>query len=293
MIRIGPPGPTLFHPNPQNMKLPLPLGGGFLAAGACLTIAGTSFAAESDIPHGTLAVDHDYVRVGAKSQLAWQIDYPAPVTSRVEIVPPNILSPKTDLTLKARILGASLQLPGKNNNGGGNNLDSVDGSNPKTLSDGYYDPSGTVDDERNGVIATCLPMELMWSLNGAPWTRIFYGDQTLVNPSNPILETTVKTDDRVYFGAHGWSDNAWMPFYHTGQTTPNVIVLKKGDNLFTAVPHLANGMLESFLKPYVDSVSGTVRIGERDLIVFMELDQSVPSKSGFDLQDLVLLVTVE
>ncbi len=275
------------------MKLPLPLGGGFLAAGICLTLAGITLAAETDIPHGTLTIDRDFVRVGSKSQLAWQIHYPAPVTSRVEIVPPNILSPKKDLTLRARVLGASLQLPGKVNNGNGNNLDGVDSSNPITLRDGTYDPSGTVDDERKASGAVCLPMELMWSLNGSSWTRIFYGDQTQINPSKPVLETTVTVDDRILFGAHGWRNDAWLPFYHTAQVTPNVVVLKRGDNFYTSVPRLAKGEIESFLKPYVDPVSGTVRIGERDLIVFMELDQSIPTKPGFDLQDLVLLVTVE
>jgi hypothetical protein len=43
----------------------------------------------------------------------------------------------------------------------------------------------------------------------------------------------------------------------------------------------------------MNSSTKTVKIGDRDLILLMELGQTNTTASGFDLQDLVVLVTFE
>ena len=43
----------------------------------------------------------------------------------------------------------------------------------------------------------------------------------------------------------------------------------------------------------MDTTTKKVKIGNRDLILLMELGQTNPNNSGFDLQDLVVLVTFE
>jgi secreted trypsin-like serine protease len=50
--------------------------------------------------------------------------------------------------------------------------------------------------------------------------------------------------------------------------------------------------LESFIKPYL-TATNKVQIGPMDVIVFMELTHTNSQKSdpGYDLQDMVLLVT--
>ena len=48
--------------------------------------------------------------------------------------------------------------------------------------------------------------------------------------------------------------------------------------------------LESFIKPYLDA-NGKVKIGPMDVIVFMELTHTNVNDPGYDLQDMVLLVT--
>lgn len=48
--------------------------------------------------------------------------------------------------------------------------------------------------------------------------------------------------------------------------------------------------LESFLRPYLDA-GGRVNIGPMDVIVFMELTHTDQADGGYDLQDMVLLVT--
>lgn len=68
--------------------------------------------------------------------------------------------------------------------------------------------------------------------------------------------------------------------------------LVNGDTPPSNVPQYNAPSLESFLRPYLDT-TGKVKIGPMDVIVFMELTHSSSQKSdpGYDLQDLVLLVT--
>jgi hypothetical protein len=238
------------------MKFPLPLRGRCLMAGvlACLGLMGASSANDTAIPRGTLSVDRDLVRVGMKSQLAWEIEYPEPaVTSVVDIVPPNIIKPKKNLKMKVRVLGASFQ----------------------------------------ETTTKFLPVEVMWSKNGASWSRVFYGYQSSVKPSQVLLETTVKAGDTLNLGGRGWRSGAWLPFYNTSAATNNLVMLKNGDRVPTTVPALNGNSIESFLRPYMDTTTKKVKIGDRDLILLMELGQTSTAASGFDLQDLVVLVTFE
>lgn len=89
---------------------PLPRGGRLLAGTlACLLASSNAPADETLVPRGTLTVDRDLVRVGTHSQLNWNIEYPAPVTSVVDIVAPNTIVARKDLPMRVRVLGASFQ----------------------------------------------------------------------------------------------------------------------------------------------------------------------------------------
>ena len=238
------------------MNTPLLNRGGRLMAGilSCLIAIGSSLAADTNVPTGTLTVNRDLLRVGTKSQLTWDIDYPAPaVTSVIDIVPPNIIKPKKDLTMKVRVLGASFQES----------------------------------------IISFLPVEVMMSKNNASWTRVFYGLQSLVLPNLVVSSTSVKKGDTINIGGRGYRDGSWLSLYNTAQTTKNLVMLKNGDRVPVEVPALNGTSIESFLKPYMDSTTKKVKIGDRDLILLMELGQTDPNNSGFDLQDLVVLVTFE
>lgn len=237
------------------MNSPLPPRSGRLLAGmlSCLCAFATASATDSAIPTGKLSVDRDLVRTGTRSQLTWQIEYPAPVTSVIDILPPNIVKPKKDLKMRVRVLGASFQES----------------------------------------VTKFLPVEVQWSKNNSSFSRIFYGYQTNVNPSTVVLNTTVKAGDTINFGGRGWRGNAWLPLYRTSAATPNLIMLKNGDRVPTTVPALNGNSIESFLKPYMNTSTKKVQIGDRDLILLMELGQTNTSASGFDLQDLVVLVTFE
>jgi hypothetical protein len=276
------------------MKTPLLHRGGQLLVGmlSCLFAIGSSLAADNTVPTGTLSVDRDLLRIGARSQLTWDIDYPSAVTSVVDIVPPNVIKPRTSMKLRVRVLGASFQ-QAKYNNGHGNNRDGVDVSNPGDGDggpNGAIDLSGFIDDELK---STYLPVEVVLSKNGSTWQRLFYGYQTSVSPTTVLLETDVAKGDTINIGGRGYRDGAWLPLYHTAASTQNLVMLKNGDRVPTTVPALNGGTIESFLKPYMDTTTKKVKIGDRDLILLLELGQTNPDNSGFDLQDVVVLVTFE
>jgi hypothetical protein len=208
--------------------------------------------AKDEIPRGTLNVDRTLVQVGTRSQLNWKIEYPTVVTDVIEITPPNIIKPKESLKMRVRVLGASFQ------------------------------ESAT----------KYLPVEVMWSKNNSSWARVFYGTQTVVNPTKIVLDTTVKKGDVINFGGRGYR-NGWLPLYNTSVSTANLVMLKNGDKVPSTTPAFQQGLIESFLTPYLGSDKKTIKIGQRDLILLMELGQTNPAVSGFDLQDLVVLVTFE
>jgi hypothetical protein len=243
---------------------------------ACLCTFSAAFAA--DIPTGKLNVDRTLVPAGSRPQLDWRIQYPVPVTELLKA------------QMRVRVLGASFQ-EYKTNNGGGNNLDGVDSSNASNIKKGIVDPSGTYDDEKKFGKAIQLPVEVMWSLNNSSWSRLFYGTQSDVNPSTIVLNTPVKSApaDIIHFGAHGYRNGAWLPFYSTATPSQNVVVLKNGDSVPTIIQQ---SFIDSTLKPYL-AADNKVKIGTRDLIVLMELGQTNPIYADFNLQDLVLLVTFE
>lgn len=231
-----------------------PRGGRFLIGLlACLCTSYSPASAADAIPTGTLTVDRTMIRVGVKSQLGWNITYPSPVTEIIDIVDPQTVQPKKDVNMKVRILGASFQ----------------------------------------ETITSFLNVEFYWNKNNGSWNRIFNGTQLLVNPSTVVLNTNVKKNDKINFGARGYRDRAWLPLYNTGSTTDNVVVLANGDKIPTKVPALQGGTIESFLKPYLAADKKTVNIGDKDLIVLIELGQTNVNNSGFDLQDMVALVTFE
>ncbi|QJE98630.1 hypothetical protein [Luteolibacter luteus] len=237
------------------MTSPLRYRGGRLMAGilTCLLAVTSSHAAENMVPTGTLTVDRDLLRVGTKSQLAWSINYPAPVTEVIDITPPNIIKPKKDLKMKVRVLGASFQES----------------------------------------VTKFLPVEVMWSKNNASWSRVFYGVQTSVVPSTVVLTQNVKKGDSINFGGRGYRDNKWLSLYNTASDTDNLVLLKNGDRVPSTVPALNGLSIESFLKPYMNTTTKKISIGDRDVIMLMELGQTDTRNSGFDLQDLVVLVTFE
>lgn len=285
---------SVHTPTPHiNMKLHhTPRGGRLLLLGsACLGTVGMAFGQQENIPRGKLSVDNTLLRVGAKSNLTWQISYTDKVTDLVEIKAPQVIIPKEELRVRVRIIGSGMEAI-KTDSGHGNNLDGYDSSN--TGNKAGTDASAGVDDERKtiGSSSIDLPVEVSWSSNKSSWTRVFYGPQSSVDSTILALDTVIQAGETMDLAARCFT-TSWQPQYGTNTGTSNVLVLKNGDAVPRQLATKQYGQIQGFLKPYLSSDGKKVKIGNRDLLVLFELDKTNPNAAGFDYQDIGALVTFD
>lgn len=224
------------------------------------SLAPTQLVAQGTIPAvpvGTLTTNASLVRAGTKPTLTWNITYPSVVKDYVTVVPPSTVIPKQTLFVDVRVLGAGVTSA----QSGSNNF-------------------------------TYVPTEALVKYDNSSYGRVFYGTNNDVSPNRIVYTRQVQAGKALKFGGRYFFNNAWGPTYTTDSGTQNVRTLVSGDTPPSNLPGYNAPSLESFLKPYLDA-SGKVRIGPMDVIVYMELTHtdSQMSNSGYDLQDMVLLVT--
>jgi len=70
---------------------------------------GTGHSQQNTVPRGTLDVDKTLVRVGTRSNLTWNIEYPAAITDIVDVNPTGTIKTKKTLRMKVRVLGVAFQ----------------------------------------------------------------------------------------------------------------------------------------------------------------------------------------
>ncbi|MEM9081322.1 MAG: hypothetical protein AAGC74_11595, partial [Verrucomicrobiota bacterium] len=171
----------------------------------------------------------------------------------VEIPPTNEIIPKQDLTMKVRVLGSAVS----------------DGRN-------YYDT------------------QLWYKVNGGwNWGFLFQGKHLEVDPGVVVLERSVDEGDTIQFGGRYLNRYWWHTFFYSGSNTPNLLALKNGEEVpETHAPSYHQATVESFLSPYLDE-ERRISIGPRDVILLFELTHTDTTHWGFDMQDLVVLVTFE
>ena len=221
---------------------------------------------------GSLAANPAIVQAGQTPKLKWSINYPSVVKQFVNIVSSGsgtgsmggTLTPIQPLFVDIRILGQGVT----------------------------YTASGSSS-------YTFVPTEATMSYNNTTsYKRLFYGTNPSINPGTIVSTSTILTDSRVdankplRFGGRYYFNGQWSTYYKSHDGNDNVRYLVNGDVPPSNVPGYNAPSLASFLRPYLDS-AGYVKIGPMDVIVFMELTHSSAQKSntGYDLQDMVLLVT--
>ncbi|WP_367873911.1 hypothetical protein [Luteolibacter sp. Populi] len=225
------------------------------------------------IPVGTLSAFPKIVQPGTHPTLTWNISYPSIVQDYVKVNDPSdpgggggdtYIEPKVKLKAKVRVIGAGVTVA----QSGSNNFSFV-------------------------------PTEAQLSFNGGTYSRIFYNTNPNVNPATVVWSratssTYVNVGQKLRFGGRYFYNNSWGPYFNSQSGTKNVRILVNGEMPPTTYPLHNAPTLESFLKPYLDA-AGRVKIGPMDCIVFMELTHhdSQISDQGYDLQDMVLLVTFE
>ncbi len=223
------------------------------------------------IPVGSLSASPTVVHTGTKPTLAWNITYPSGVKDYVDVTPASgstapaptgttvtntTITPKVNLIADIRILGAG----------------------------------GTTQYSKGKIVYIQTIGQL--KCNGASsYTTIFNGKQTdaIVQQQGIIKTLNVTKNKPMSFGGYYIYNGSNGPkFYST--SGDNVRTLVNGETPPTNIPDYNAPSLENFLKPYLNS-SGKVKIGPMDVIIFMELTTTDNSTVGYDLQDLVFLVT--
>jgi len=207
--------------------------------------------ASPSMPVGTLTTNTNLARVGASPNLNWTITYPQTITQVVTANSDDTFTPKVEVTMRVRMIGAD------------------------------YRYSST----------RFKPVQVEVSVNGGSYSRIFSGIHTDVNPSTVILTRTVSAGQTVRFRFRGSQDTGytnWNPWRYGPDLM--VAMMAHGDMPPTYAPYLSPNGVDSYLTPYL-APDGSMQLGPRDLIYLAELTNTSTSASGFDLQDLVMLVT--
>ena len=211
------------------------------------------------LPVGNLDAFPTLVQTGTHPTLTWDIQYPEEITEIVTIVPPSgPITPKVDLCMEIRVLGASYQI-------------------------------GT--DKKGKPIWGSVQAEVKFN-GSSSYTQFFYNTQVKVKPSQVYHSAAVTAGLAINFRARAYNGSQWLPWRYSSTTAPNVVVLINGDRPPSTVPAFSQGNIESFLRPYLDA-GGYVNIGPKDAIILVELGQTNVLASGFDLQDIVFLVSFD
>jgi len=152
--------------------------------------------------------------------------------------------------------------------------------------------AGVTVSNSNGSNLTFVPTEATMSYAGGSYQRLFYGTNDVVNPNSVVYSGIVESGKNIRFGGRYFYNNSWGTNYTSTSGTNNVRTLVSGQYPPTTYPLHTAPTLENFIKPYLDA-SGKVMIGPMDVIVFMELTHTdaQSTQTGYDLQDMVLLVT--
>ena len=231
--------------------------GAVLAVVALATVgAASGQSTNPSIPTGSLTAFPTIVQTGTKPTLTWGINYPSVVEDFVTVTPPATVTPKENLICDIRILGAGV----------------------------------TTQDSRGNIVFIRTAGKLRYN-GSTTWNTIFDGvnTDTIVQQQGIIKTYSVTKLKPMYFGGQYYYNNAWSTFY-TSLSGDNVRTLVNGSTPPPNIPDYNAPSLESFVRPYLDA-SGKVKIGPMDVIVFMELTHTDKSNIGYDLQDLVMLIT--
>lgn len=229
-----------------------------LLASCGLITASTGLFAQASspsIPVGWITAFPTVVQTGTKPTLTWDISYPSVVKDFVDVIQPATINPKTELEVEVRVLGNGVTVS-------------------QTGSSSY----------------SFVNAEAQLSFNGGSYDRIFFGTNNNVNPNTVVYsKSKVKANQKLRFGGRYYY-NGWGPNFTSQTSGQNVRTLVSGDTPPINIPQYGAPTLESFIRPYLGP-NGKVKIGPMDVIVFMELTHTNENDSGYDLQDMVLLVT--
>ncbi|MBK1790581.1 hypothetical protein [Persicirhabdus sediminis] len=222
--------------------------------------------AEEDKPVGSLWVTgltaYSEVRSGSHVQLNWEVSYAQTEDIGAEITEEDVLLPVESSTMTVWAIGAGYW--------GGNNY----------------------------VLLQCKVAGETYQLFDAKAKNF------KTNGNKPLFTKEVIDGEEIHFGMQGVSNQSGNYYRWTGTDRSNpdhsFIALRNGDSFPNYTPMGNDGDVESYLKPYLDTETNTVVLGEKDVIYIAELDRRYtyeqsgnPDDKGYDMQDMVFLVSFQ
>lgn len=210
------------------------------------------------VPAGWLSAYPTMVQTGTKPTLSWSITYPSTIGNYTTITPPALLTTNDQLDVDVRVIGAGVTVGAPS---GGN--------------------------------TQWVPTQALISVNGGEFKSIFLGTNNDVDPNALVWAKRVNKSTTFRFGGRYYFDGGWSQTYSSDNGN-NIRILRNGEFPPTAYALHTSDQLKSFMAPYLDD-GGKIKIGPLDAIVMMELTQpeSNTNSSGYNLQDMVLLVTAK
>ena len=133
-------------------------------------------------------------------------------------------------------------------------------------------------------------VECSINIDGADWQMIFSGKTADLRASEPVFSQVVDAGTTIDISGRGQKSSSWWtPDRKTGVSTYNVMALTDGDEVPYYSPAFQQGDIESHVSSYVNN--GKVVLNPRDVIYLVELGQNDPNRGGFDMQDLVVVIS--
>lgn len=211
------------------------------------------------IPVGDISSAQTTVKGGTFPQLTWSVTVPQTITDVITVTPPGTVTPKKNLRMDVRLLGASVWAQAFDSNG-----------NPTS---GWY-----------------VPTEALVSVGTSAYNRFWYDIHTNINPNTVVYSQNVTANTPINFAGRYWWYGAWSTLYNSTNPAGQVVALVNGSVPPTSTPLYQQPTIESFILPYLDA-QGKIKLGPRDVIYLIELTHTNKNDPGWDLQDLAFLVT--
>jgi len=218
--------------------------------GAAMLVQATEWA-------GEISASDVTVQVGEVPTIQWSVTYPVGAVDDVIDIDDGEITPKRCLTMDVRLLGASW--------GNAYRFDYVYGS---------LQVSGDT-------------------------SQLFYGHHEQIDPTEVLFSELVEPGMTIRASAKGWNSNKsyrrsnkgyWTSTYNSWDNTPNVVLLKNGDDAPQLTPTYAiQKDVKGHLSPYMDMTTGKMVLGPRDVVYLFDFNQA--GSSGYDLQDFCVLIT--
>lgn len=206
------------------------------------------------LPNAAFTVNPTVVQTGTHPSLTWRIMYPSNFSNFAKINSNGLIEFTDSCYLSVRPIGVGVTTGGRQ-------------------------------EDKDFIHA-----EARISVNGSSYVQLFYGTNADVDPSYSLYIKKLNVGSTLSFGGRYVVGDKWSSFYTSQSSNMQVVTLVNGDTIPTTFDLVKSDKLTSYLKPYVNG-AGKISLGPTSALVLMELGETNASNTGFDYQDVVLILT--